>query len=413
MPFQISGTSSSEPCAVKLTSSKSISNRFLLVRALCKEPFSIHNLATAEDTVLLEDLLMSEAREFDAKDAGTVFRFLLAYLSIRPGTFVLKGTKRMNERPVGPLMNALNSLGANITCLGQQGFPPLKIEGATFRGGHVKIEAGTSSQFISALLMIAPVLEEGLKIQLEGEVVSAPYIKMTVEVMSLFGVDAVWNGNEIHVPHSEYRATAVSVEADWSSAAFWYLISALSPNRKIFLEGLQQSSIQGDSKIAEWMSLLGVKTVFDEAGATLVSNGYSSWSQTAPLQFDFNDCPDLFPPMLVSCAALNAEAKFTSLQNLKHKESDRLTVLLHELGKCGMRFTLDTDQRELLIPNQKLSPPGRVFQSHGDHRVAMALAPLAQIFGSITMDTIAVVQKSYPEFWNQLVGAGFAIRKIA
>lgn len=413
MPFLISGSQIQETCRIKLTSSKSISNRLLMIQALSKEPVTLHNLATADDTVLLNSLLKGDQKELDARDAGTVFRFLVAYLAIQPGIHVLKGSKRMNERPVGPLVNALNQLGANITFLGVPGFPPLQIEGKNIAGGIVSIDAGISSQFISALLMIAPLLEEGLQIRLEGEIVSMPYIQMTLDLMSSLGVQAQRKGNEIHVPHQSYQGKEMIVETDWSSASFWYLISALSPGRVFFLEGLQADTLQGDSQVSEWMKSLGVETVFEKDGAKIVSQGFSSWSQTAPFHFDFKNCPDLFPPMLVACAALSAEARFSSLTNLKHKESDRLSVLLGELGKCGLKYQLNDAEDEMLLPNQKLSPPDRTFHTHQDHRIAMALAPLAQIFGTVKLDDISVVQKSYPEFWNQLSSSGFSVQKIS
>ena len=412
MPFQLTGTNSQDLCTVKLPTSKSISNRLLFIRALSKETFAIRGLSAAEDTILLNELLSSHKSEVNAKDAGTVYRFLAAYYSCIPGTHILKGTKRMHERPIGPLVDALNLLGANITYLGEKGFPPLSIEGTTLRGGKVSVDASISSQFISALLMIAPTLEDGLTVQMEGEIASASYIRMTLDLMSLMGVESEWIRNEIRIPQRAYSPSEVDVEPDWSSAAFWYLLSALSPGRTFFLEGLHQSKLQGDSVIADWMKLLGVDSVFEENGVTLLSHGYSSWSQHAALQFDFKDCPDLFPPMLVACAALGVEAKLTSLQNLIHKESNRLDVLLKELGKCGLKYTLVDDQHSLILQKQKLSPPDRIFETHQDHRVAMALAPLSQIFGNVSLNEIAVVQKSYPEFWTQLSAAGFLMNKI-
>lgn len=412
MAFQISGSASREDCTIVVSPSKSISNRLLLIQALCGESMDIRNLATADDTLLLQKLLNSKSDELNAKNAGTVFRFLSAYLSIQLRTVTLTGSERMFRRPIGPLVDALNSLGAHISYISEKGFPPLKIEGRRISGGKVMINSEMSSQFVSALLLIAPLFENGLDLRLVGKQASKPYIHMTLELMKRHCVQSEWIGDQIRVQHQKYTGGVEEVEGDWSSASFWFLLCALSPGRNFTLNNLSESTLQGDAIIAKWMQKLGVRNRYEKDKVILWRDVFSNASQQTFLHFDFKDCPDLFPVMLVSCAALGFEAKFSSLQNLRLKESDRLTVMLHELSKCNFQYRYDESKDELYFPSQKLSPPKLEFSTHNDHRIAMALAPLSLLFDKIEMDDISVVQKSYPEYWQELEKIGFRVQQL-
>ncbi len=399
---------------ITLAGSKSISNRALIIRALTGDPFPIHKLANARDTQLLDALLQSQEPVRDAGAAGTTFRFLTAYLSLQPGEQILTGTERMKQRPIGVLVDALRRLGARIDYLEREGYPPLRIgESASFRGGYLRIPASTSSQYISALLMIAPVLPAGLTLELDGKVVSRPYIEMTLNLMQYFGVSHDWEGNTIRVPYQHYAGRPFTVEADWSAASYYYAMVALAEAPDLQLNGLFADSVQGDAILAEMMEDFGVVTTFNEQGLRLrraAGNGRPS-----PFYQDFLRCPDLAQTLAVICAALGVEGTFTGLETLRIKETDRIAALDSELTKVGARF-LPLTAAEAPGPGAFFRVQGQaqlldklVFMTYEDHRMAMAFAPLAML-GPIRIAEPMVVEKSYPDFWKDLASLGFEMK---
>ena len=401
---------------ISLAGSKSISNRALLIRALSSEDFPIHCLANARDTELLLNLLQSSDTLLDAGAAGTTFRFMTAYLALQPGTQVLTGTERMKQRPIGLLVEALRQLGAHIDYLEKEGYPPLRI-GSPQGLGHkqeLAISASTSSQYISALLMIAPGLPSGCTLRLEGRVVSRPYIEMTLNLMAYFGVNCRWEGHTIDVPPQAYRARSFTVEADWSAASYYYAMAALADEVDLQLNGLFEQSVQGDAVLAPMMENFGVQTTFNQRGIRLSKTGPA---RPTAFEQDFLRCPDLAQTLAVVCAALGVPAAFTGLETLRIKETDRIAALHAELAKVGASLTPTTGLQDDSpdAPCYQISGKAQVaglpvFDTYEDHRMAMAFAPLA-ILGPIRIAEPEVVVKSYPAFWEDLQRLGFVIEE--
>jgi 3-phosphoshikimate 1-carboxyvinyltransferase len=392
---------------VHLPSSKSISNRLLIIKALSEENFSIKNLSEADDTKLLQELLVSEERILDAQNAGTCFRFLTAYLAQKEGEWILTGAERMKQRPVGELVNALRKLGAEIKYLEKENSPPLAIRGKKLNGISLEMDTSQSSQFVSALLLIAPCIEGGLKLKLTGNKSSTPYIDMTLRLMKQSGIKIQDSENVIEILQQEYAPNDYIVESDWSSAAFWYAMAALSNDADISLKGLEAESIQGDSAVADWMKSFSVETHFVNDGALLHHQKKTIEKKFA---FNFSQHPDLAPSMFVLCAALGVEATFSGIKNLSIKESSRAEALKTELEKCGAKIVKVNDDEYHLLPHPLNSSPQREpFETYHDHRLAMAFAMLSIPFGKVEIKNPAVVSKSYPGFWNDLRSAGFEI----
>lgn len=416
--------------SIDLTASKSISNRVLIIKALCDNDFKIENLATAKDTVTLNKLLFNnDEQTFDVGHAGTVMRFLTAYLSLIKGEFIITGSERMQQRPIKVLVDALRDLGVKIEYLKNEGYPPLKITGGLISGNNIEIDGGVSSQYISALMLIAPKIKGGLTIQFKNEIISKPYINMTLEIMKDFGADVCWVDETIVIKEGNYKAKDFVVEADWSSASYWYGIAALANEAEINLYGLSKNSLQGDAVVQDIYKNFGVKTEFIRNGIRLTKSFHHSI--TSSFHFDFENCPDIAQTVAVTCAALNVEAKFTGLKTLRIKETDRIFALQQELTKLGFSITVDGDD---LIINPSLRAvnlsgvEGEAKQSsssrhsgesrnltswsnisidtYDDHRMAMAFAPLA-LMAPITINEEDVVVKSYPDFWRDLKGVGF------
>lgn len=391
---------------VSLPASKSLSNRLLIIRALCDDGFAIENLSDADDTKILEQCLQKihEYRIFSVHDAGTALRFLTAVFAITHGNRLLTGSPRLLERPVGPLVDALNRLGAKIHYFDKMGFPPLVINGSEIRGGKVAVDAGMSSQFVSALLLIAPALPEGLEISLKNAVASAPYIRMTLGLMNYFGIVTAWNDDLIKVESQKYKAKNIIVEADWSAAAFWYEIAALAEEAEIELRGLNEHSLQGDAVIADVFSKLGVQTTVLPDAIKLTKCHVESGLQ----EFDFFENPDMFPAVIATCAALGVSCRFTGLQNLDIKESDRVTAMLTELEKFGYHFSRDVDGSLMSEKSNQLKISQIVnCNSYNDHRIAMALSPLSLKGFNINISDASCVAKSYPSFFEDIKNAGF------
>jgi 3-phosphoshikimate 1-carboxyvinyltransferase len=391
---------------IVLPSSKSISNRLLIMEALSRKKLTLKNISEADDTKLLQWLLSSKEKILDAQNAGTCFRFLTALLSQKEGEHILTGSERMKQRPVGELVNALRQLGADIEYLENENFPPLNIRGRKLKGKEIGIDSSQSSQFVSALLLIAPYVEGGLKLKLAGVQNSMPYMEMTLLLMEQFGIKVFREENVIEILQQEYVPKESSVEPDWSSAAFWYAMAAMSDEVEIFLEELLPESIQGDSVVAELVKPFGVATKFTSEGAILTKKEKSTLKN---FSFDFSQHPDLAPAFFVLCSALEVEAKFTGLKNLSIKESNRTEALKSELEKCGAEI-LKVNEDEYHIVGGINKTANQPFNNYDDHRLAMAFAMLAITMGKVEIKNPAVVSKSYPNFWNDLRSAGFDVK---
>jgi 3-phosphoshikimate 1-carboxyvinyltransferase len=402
---------------VKLPSSKSVSNRLLLIQALSQDKFSIKNLSESDDTLLLKDLLMKIRSkrsdhsfiELDSANAGTVMRFLTAYLALIPGKWILTGSERMKQRPIGVLVEAMRSLGAEIEYLGKLGYPPLMVKGKTLKGGEIKVDAGISSQFISALLLIAPILPGGLSIWLQGQAVSFPYINMTLRLLNYFGIETKKEKNKIIIPEASIKGIDFIVEADWSAASFWYEAAALADEVDLILEGLRKDSLQGDAILVDIFQNFGIMSEFLKSGVRLTKVK----KRLDGFYFDFSDYPDIAPAVITTCAALGLRGRFEGLKNLRLKETNRVKALENEFKKLGLN--LKTDTLSDLIPMIEFSNPRFKsnnelrIETYGDHRIAMTFAPLSMRLGSIKIENPEVVSKSYPQFWENLSSVGFEL----
>ena len=400
---------------VKLPASKSISNRALIIYSLAGGSILPQNLSDCDDTSVIVNALRNMPETIDIKAAGTAMRFLTAYLSVMPGTHVLTGTERMKHRPIGILVDALRRLGADISYVGEEGFPPLRITGQPLLGGELELPGNVSSQYISGLLMIGPVLKHGLTLKLQGDVISRPYIDLTLWMMREFGADAEWTGPDtIEVKAQPYKAREYFIENDWSGASYWYEMVALSQDKEaeVKLSGLMDGSKQGDSSVRYIFSLLGVKTVFEtkEEGVPQTVTLKKSGRRVPRLEYDFVNSPDLAQTFVVACAMQGVKFHFTGLRTLKIKETDRIEALKTEMRKLG--FVLhDKNDNELIWDGERCEPAEDAsIDTYEDHRMALAFAPVA-FKQPVTINNPQVVTKSYPDFWNHLSLAGFDIQK--
>jgi 3-phosphoshikimate 1-carboxyvinyltransferase len=397
---------------ITLNSSKSIANRVLIIRALSGHLFRIENLSNADDTVLLTKLLDSHHSTLDAGAGGTTYRFLTAFLATRVGReVVLTGSERMQQRPIRILVDALRQLGADITYLKEVGFPPLLIRGKQLKGGRISIPANTSSQFISALLMIAPYLKEGLELELIGEIVSLPYIRMTLRIMEYFGANVMMEGNTIRVKQGAYQHKDFFVEADWSAASYFYAIVALADAAAITLHGLGKDSLQGDAVIADILSPW-VQTKFK--GQSVYLTKAETLIGAEPFTYDFIECPDLAQTVVAVLASLKINARLSGLKTLLIKETDRVQALHNELNKYGASFTSSGNNEwtlEAATFNAHPSLPPEI-DTYEDHRMAMAFAPLSLKTGKMLIKEPMVVSKSYPAYWDDLKKLGFGVGEV-
>ena len=399
---------------VDLPASKSISNRALIIHALSGGSTLPENLSDCDDTSVIIDALRTMPEEINIKAAGTAMRFMTAYLSVTPGTHILTGTERMKHRPIGILVDALRTLGANIEYIGEEGYPPLRITGSTLKGGLLEIHGNVSSQYISALLMIGPMLKDGLTLRLLDHIISRPYIDLTLWMMGEFGAEAEWtSADTITVSPKPYKSRDYFIENDWSGASYWYEILALNddPESEIRLTGLMDGSKQGDSITRYIFSLLGVKTKLQSKKAgipqtiTLKKNGHC----VPKLEYDFVNCPDLAQTFVVACAAMNIPFHFTGLSTLKIKETDRIEALKTEMRKLGY-VVKDIDGSELLWDGERCEPSlEQGIDTYEDHRMALAFAPYAMKHNGLVINNPQVVTKSYPHYWDHLRQAGFKV----
>ena len=386
---------------IKLPSSKSISNRALILDALSYSPYDIHNLSDCDDTKVMIQALDSNDTHFDVGAAGTSMRFLTAFLAKTVGEWTLTGSERMKQRPIRLLVDALNSLGANIEYTENEGYPPLKITGSAMMGGEITLNGGVSSQYISALMMIAPYMVNGLTINLEGNVISVPYIEMTRNMMQEYGIETEFDGQTIRIESQHYTPIEFSVESDWSAASYWYEILAIAGKGELLLEGLHRDSYQGDSKVAELFLQLGVSSVYTDDGVILRPGHV----QTQHFSYDFINEPDLAQTFAVCCCIKGIPFEFSGLQSLKIKETNRVEALISELAKLGYVIT-EPAEGQLKWSGEKCTPhENPVIKTYDDHRMAMAFAPAALLI-PIEIEHPEVVSKSYPNFWHDLQQAG-------
>jgi 3-phosphoshikimate 1-carboxyvinyltransferase len=405
----VSAPERSLKATIQLTGSKSESNRALIMQALSEGRVKVANLSKAADTVTLEGILEGREAEgvriLDVGPAGTAMRFLTAYAAMQPGEIILTGSERMQQRPVGILVNALRDLGADIAYAAHEGFPPLKIKGPLKQKAHrICIKGNISSQYISALLLICPRLPQGLELQIDGGLTSTPYVEMTLAMLEQAGIAHKWDMDTIVIEPQEFRESVISIEPDWSAASYWYAIAALSEEASFFLPGLNAYSLQGDSRITEIMANFGITSQFKDGGVYLEKET----KQLLRKIFDFKDCPDLAQTVIVCCAALGHDATFTGLETLKIKETDRIKALQQELEKIGVKL-IEKNLTCKLDCSGLHFPESVSISTYEDHRMAMAFAPLALKIRQVEIEDPGVVEKSYPHFWEDLKKAGIII----
>ena len=423
MQYTVSAPSSLHT-SIQLPASKSISNRALILHSLAHGDIMPCNLSDCDDTRVMVRALNGSPEHIDILAAGTAMRFLTAYLSVTPGARTITGTQRMQQRPIRILVDALRKLGAQIEYIGNEGFPPLYITGTELKGEEISLAGNVSSQYISALLMIGAVLPKGLRLHLTGDIVSRPYINLTLQLMRDFGAKADWDSpNSITVLSGGYQDVPFTVESDWSAASYWYQIIALeglkgedmnkegnngrktAASPEIELLGLFPHSYQGDSRGAEIFSLLGIRTAYTDRGVKLTQTG----TPVSHLVEDLVDIPDLAQTFVVTCCLMNIPFRFTGLQSLKIKETDRITALITELRKLG--YVVYSEQDSILFWNGERCPAeaSPVISTYEDHRMAMAFAPACLVLPHIQIDEPQVVSKSYPAYWEDLQKAGFKV----
>ena len=399
---------------INLPASKSISNRVLVIHSLSGGNSTLHNLSDCDDTQVMINALRDMPEVIDIKAAGTAMRFMSAYLSVTEGEHVITGTERMKHRPIGVLVDALRRLGADIEYVGEQGYPPLRIRGKQLEGGTLEVPGNISSQYISALLMIGPALRNGLELRLTGDIISRPYIDLTLHVMHEFGCKIEWSSvDTISVKPQRYDDREYVVENDWSASSYWYEMLALSEDKEngIVLPGLRDASRQGDSVVRYLYSLLGVKTAFkngDHGQDTKVALT-RHFSALTRMDYDFINQPDLAQTFVVTCCALGIPFHFTGLASLKIKETDRIEALKTEMRKLGYVLR-DVNDYELEWDGARCEAEDNPsIDTYEDHRMAMSFAPLAITLGCIRINNPEVVSKSYPNYWDDLRKAGFEI----
>jgi 3-phosphoshikimate 1-carboxyvinyltransferase len=427
---------------IQLTGSKSECNRALIIEALSDGKVKVKNVSDAADAVLLAGILRKSAvgsgqlavespqivvgadevqeveaivgdtdkseienpkSEINIGPAGTAMRFLTAYYGIGNKEVILTGSERMKQRPIGILVDALRTLGAQIDYEEQEGYPPIKLKGSFEQQTRkISIKGNISSQYITALLLIAVKLPFGLELHIEGELTSRPYVEMTLAMLKEANILHTWEGNVISIPNQEFATTSLHIEPDWSAASYWYAIAALSDEAELFLPGLTSYSLQGDSVITEIMANFGITSQFKDGGVHLTKEVKPIFRKI----FDMKECPDLAQTVIVVCAALGHEATFTGLETLKIKETDRILALQTELAKIGVKL-IEKGQVYKLDCSEKQLPQRMFISTYHDHRMAMAFAPLAILIPELEIEDADVVEKSYPAFWTDLAKVGF------
>lgn len=415
MTFTISSPSKFGKKSTALPSSKSLSNRALIINALSGSPQEIKNLAQCDDTAVMLAALQGEKTGetlVDVHGAGTSMRFLTAYFSLQPMRRTITGSARMQQRPISILVDALRSLGADIDYAQNEGFPPLTVGGGSMTGSQISLPANVSSQYISALLMIGPCLKSGLTLTLNGDIASRPYIDMTLALMRLFGAQATWTSPcQICVSAGGYSPVPFTVESDRSAASYWYEILSLCHDQtaETVLLGVEENSLQGDAKGAEYFEKLGVETIYNAPDATL----RKIKSENNEICIDLSGEPDLAQTLVATCCGLGVKFRFEGLANLRVKETDRTAAMENELRKLGF-VVKDLSDGTVYWDGERCTPDEHpVIRTYDDHRMAMSLAPLCITHGPLSIENPEVVSKSYPTFWDDLRRAGFTITQEA
>lgn len=407
-------------CNIALPLSKSIINRLLVIHHLSGGSRNFGLLSDSSDTVVMQNLLQKISlqgagsgtiTEINVGNAGTVMRFLTAVLAVTPGKWLITGTERMQQRPVKSLTDALQALGAELTFTKTPGFPPVLINGNPhLKGGTVHLNAGISSQFISALMMLGPALKTGITIELRGDIISGSYIRMTQSLMQKAGADITFSGNTLVIKEGQYNNIDLDsvLEPDWSAAAFWYQVVAFAPGARIVLKGLKNDSVQGDSVLPSIYTNLGVKSVFTREGLQLTNSGLPA---SLEFSYDFTECPDLAQAVIVTCAAMGIKGRFSGLKTLRVKETDRIEALRSELTKLGYGVDVVDNQIHLSgsIQTEMKENSPVIVKCYDDHRMAMSFATLALLREYICLDEPEVVKKSYPGFWKDMAKAGLVL----
>lgn len=392
---------------INLPGSKSISNRILIIKALSGLDFLIQNLSDSDDTKHLKEAIenYSTYSIINVGHAGTDMRFLTAFLSIKNGDYELTGSERLQQRPIKDLVDVLKTLGADIYYKNNEGFPPLQINGKQLQGGAVEISGKISSQFITALLLVAPYFTKGLELTIKDELVSKPYVHMTIELMKEFGASVIWKDNKIIVepiPYTYHKKEFI-VEGDWSAASYYYSVVALSKiGTQLSIQGLFENSLQADDVCSNIYKNFGVKTTFNDNEIVISKN---SKANTSLLELDFIECPDITQTIVCSCIGLNVPFKFTGLQTLKVKETDRITALQNELQKIGCAIEI-TDTSIQWTATKSEAIDNLSVATYNDHRMAMSFAPLCLLVDNVIVENAEVVSKSYPMFWEHLKSIG-------
>ena len=385
MNYKISHPTKVVNCEIDLPSSKSISNRLLIIQSLCKENFMIGNLSDSDDTKILELALNSKTNLIDVGAAGTTFRFLTSYLSTKVGEeFTLTGTDRMKERPIKELVDSLKELDAQIEYIEAEHFLPLKIKGAKLKGKKIKIDGSVSSQFISSILLVSPTIKGGLELEIKGDLVSKTYVLMTLNLMKKFGIKWDWTCNKITIEEQNYKAQNYTVESDWSAATFWFQIASLSDNCNIKLNRLAENSIQGDKRVRNFFKNLGVESEFinTQLILTKIPEG------TFPKKVDLIETPDIYQSLKCTLFSKGISTDISGIQTLKDKETNRISAVDNELRKLH---------------------ESKIIETYNDHRMAMSFAPLCLKFGELHIHNPEVISKSYPNYWKDLKKGGFKI----
>ncbi len=396
-----------------LPASKSISNRVLVIRKLANKDFKILNISNADDTVLMSKLLEKIANNktkqtivLNTENAGTVLRFLVSVCAFYEGEWMLTGNERMKQRPIADLIGALIKIGADIKYTENYGFPPIHIKNKVFYSNETFVDTSISSQYVSSLMLIAPYINGGLTINLKGNSVSLPYIKMTATLMKYFGADVSFSNQKIIIPQSQYVPKDFYVENDWSSASYSFLEVAVTGN-DVLLNKLYANSLQGDVIVREIFSKLGIKSFFESGNLKIIK----TTSQPEYFEYDFTQCPDLFLTVAIACAALNIKAKFSGLQNQAYKECDRLSIFIDNITKLGYNVNKINNAEIILNNNAKIISQIPLINSASDHRIAMSFAYLTPLIGKIIIDKPNVTSKSFPYFWRNFINAGFNVEE--
>jgi 3-phosphoshikimate 1-carboxyvinyltransferase len=397
---------------ISLPSSKSISNRILIINALSYSPYLIDNLSDSDDTKVMEQVLSGSGNNFDIGHAGTAMRFLTAFLSKIVGEWTLTGSERMQQRPIGILVDALRKLGASIEYNEREGFPPLRITGTALQGGIIELDGSISSQYISALLMIAPTVQGGLTLKLKNQITSRPYIDLTLKLMKKFGIRHSWKGNEIFIGEQTYQPVRFSVEADWSGASYWYSMAALSEECDLLLKGLRLNSLQGDASQADWFHrYFGIQSKQEGNNVRLTKGKNPDFKK---LEIDFIENPDIAQTFVVLSVCKKIPFIFSGLATLKIKETDRIKALQLEWIKYGVVLT-EPQSGKLAWDgtfDTSLEIKSPVINTYHDHRMALAFAPAAMVFPEIIIDDPQVITKSYPQYWDDLKNVGFSVNEV-